>query len=162
MPILIYGLDTITIRHPELHGVDAYFIRFLRRVIGIKASYYSHITNDTVWQQAGKPTKPSETLLSLQQNNFVEIFTTPIEEPYHNVVFATAFKDRILVKGRRRGMQIPYWAEILSKRHSPKLWNSGHNAKNPHEKYLFIARRVRESSFGKAPKRAQSSRARHP
>ena len=41
IPTLIYGLDALTLQQKHLKRIDAYYIRFLRRVVGIKASYYS-------------------------------------------------------------------------------------------------------------------------
>ena len=63
---LLYGLDTLTLTPKQLHRVDGQYYRFLRRAIGIKASYYSRVTNESVWEQAGCPELPSERL-SYQQ-----------------------------------------------------------------------------------------------
>ena len=38
-PTLIYALDTLTLTQKQLDRVDAFFIRFLRRVVRVKASY---------------------------------------------------------------------------------------------------------------------------
>ena len=89
----------------------------------------------------------------------------PRTEPTHSVVFTAAFKDRILAQGRRRGMQIPYWLEVLTKRFYPQYWDPDHTARTrtlgPHFKYVEIARIIRESdSSGRAPKRAATTRAR--
>ena len=45
-----------------LKKIDGQYYRFLRRSIGIKASFYSRITNRDVWTQAGKPVPASEIL----------------------------------------------------------------------------------------------------
>ena len=48
IPTLIYGLDSLTLTEKHLKRVDAFYIRFLHRIVGIKASYYSHVTNHSV------------------------------------------------------------------------------------------------------------------
>ena len=42
-PVLTYVLDALTLTMPHMKGFDTYYIRFLRRVFGVKASYYSRI-----------------------------------------------------------------------------------------------------------------------
>ena len=59
VPVLIYGLDALTLTTPHLKRIDAYYIRFLRRVIGIKASFYSRIPNTEVYNRAQRPKLPS-------------------------------------------------------------------------------------------------------
>ena len=114
-PSLMYGLDTLTLTQRQLHRIDAQFIRFLRRVIGIKASYYSRISNEEVLYQAYRPTLPSA-LLEYQRYKYAVIsYQSDRPDPTHNVIFGPAHKDLIRVKGRRRGMQFPYWLEATSK-----------------------------------------------
>ena len=40
IPTLIYGLDALTLQQKHLKRIDACYIGFLRRIVGIKASYY--------------------------------------------------------------------------------------------------------------------------
>ena len=123
-PTLIYALDTLTLTQKQLDRVDAFFIRFLRRVVRIKASYYSHIPNTEVMRKARYPTLPSAHILNAQHKSLKQVFMAPRTEPTHSVVFTAAFKDRILAQGRRRGMQIPYWLEVLTKRFFPAVLGS--------------------------------------
>ena len=55
LPTLAYGLDAITLTDKYLARVDAYYIRFLRCIVNIKASYYSRVTNHSVWRIARSP-----------------------------------------------------------------------------------------------------------
>ena len=119
--ILLYGLDTLTLTPKQLHRIDGQYDRFLRRAISIKASYYSHISNQEVWTQASKPTLPSRTLSHRQYQLYIQVIQQPREDPTHNIFFGPAFKDRILLKGRRRGMQFPYWVEVYSNRFFPHI-----------------------------------------
>ena len=101
---LIYGRDAFPLTTPQLKRIHAYYHRFLRRVIGIKASYYSRIPNHSVWRQAGYPKLPSTQLNNLQGSMMEEELFTLYTDPLHNVVFCSSFKDRILAQGRKRGM----------------------------------------------------------
>ena len=159
VPILLYGLDTLTLTTKMLARIDGQYYRFLRRAIGIKASYYSRVTNQSVWEQAGQPELPSERLNYLQYKLTVQIYGSHCSDPMHNVVFASAFKDRILTTGRRRGMQFPYWIEVYSRRFFPHHPPSS-GILGPHCHYGKIAREVRSPQFELAPKRAFVQRAR--
>ena len=45
---LLYGLSTLTLEDKHLKNIDSWSFKFLGRVMGIKASYYSSIPNSTV------------------------------------------------------------------------------------------------------------------
>ena len=119
IPVLIYGMDSLTLTTPQLARLDAYYFRFLRRIVGIKASFYSRVSNHTVWERASYPDRPSDYLWRSQYKFMQEVFAANREDPYHSVVFGSAYKDRILSQGRRRGMQFPYWLEVSAKRYFP-------------------------------------------
>ena len=157
--ILTYGLDALTLTDKDLHRIDGCWFRFLRRVVGIKASHYSRVSNEEVYRVAGRPEKPSTMLKYQQYKMMVELFQADLTQPIHSVVFSSAFKDRIISQGRRRGMQFPYWLEVTTKRTHPELWKPDHTARNPQHKYVVISKELRKSTFEMAPKRARSSRA---
>jgi len=96
IPTLIYGLDTLTLKEKHLARIDAYYFRFLRRVVNIKASYFSRISNHIVWRTANYPTKPSSFLYNAQQKLIEAVYSTDLSEPLHNVVFTSVYKDRII------------------------------------------------------------------
>ena len=124
VPILIYGLDSLTLVDKQLKRIDAFYFRFLRRIINIKASYYSRITNNEVWWRAGYPKRPSEFITKAQFSMYQNVFAAPSEDPLHHVVFANAYKDRIQTEGRRRGMKFPYWIEVTTQRYFPQHWSA--------------------------------------
>ena len=71
---------------------DAYYIggaRFPPSIIGIKASYYSRINNNTIYHNADKPKLPSESIIQLEYKMLSEIFLADMQEPIHNVVFCS-------------------------------------------------------------------------
>ena len=148
---LLYGLDSLTLTPKQLHRIDGQYIWFLRRAIAITAVYSSHVSNQEVWNQAQQPILPSQTPSHRQYQLYIHVIKQPREESTHNVVFGPAFKDRILLKGRRRGMQFPYWVEVYSTKFLPHI-KPDHTA-NPHSRYLKIAKLVRSPSFELAPKR---------
>ena len=146
--------------HPDsenLEQVDAWYYRFLRRIIGIKASYYSRVSNAEVYHKAGSPRKPSDMLNKLQYKTLQEVFLQSPSEPTHSVVFWSAHKDRMQHQGRRKGMQFPYWMEVTTKSFFTEVWKTDHNARNPNQQYTTIYKILAES----APKRAQQVRAGH-
>ena len=53
--VFTYGLDSFALTEGHLNQIDALYFRFLRRIVGIKASYYSRILNSEVYQQADRP-----------------------------------------------------------------------------------------------------------
>ena len=59
---LIYGLDALTLTAKHMKKINGVYFRFLRRIIGIKASYYSRISNHEVWRRANYPQRPSDKL----------------------------------------------------------------------------------------------------
>ena len=150
--------------HPLKHfkRIDAYYYRFLRRIVGVKASYYSRITNMEVYRRAGHPRKPSDTLQKLQRNMMIQVFEAPETDPLHHVVLSPAFKDRIQATGRRRGGRIPYWLETTTQRVFPEVWQnfSGNSVLGPSSIYITIRRSLRQHAEV-APMRAESLRARH-
>ena len=141
---VLYGLEALTLTTPHMNRINAYYIRFLRRII--RASYYSHIPNSRVYEVANSPRLPSEILNQQQHKVLKEVSLALRSEICHSVVFCSAFKDRILAQGRRRGMQFPYWLEVVSKQYYPAEFNQ------PNHTALG---KLRDPN-GKTPKRVDS------
>ena len=81
--------------------------------MGIKASYFSHVTNARVWSLAGRPVIPPQQLTSNQLKQLATYLVNPPDDPIHHVVFSPGCKDRIkYTKGLRRGHPQRYWLEI--------------------------------------------------
>ena len=77
LAVLTYGLEALTVTEKQLHRLDAHYIRFLRRIVGIKASFYSHVTNQEVYRKAKFPKLPSDLIAEAQFKRF----TTPPQKP---------------------------------------------------------------------------------
>ena len=56
VPVLLYSLSTLTLEEKHFTSIDGWYFEYLRRCMRIKASYYTHIPNQTVWIKAGRPT----------------------------------------------------------------------------------------------------------
>ena len=113
---LIYGVATLTMEPKHFAKLDAWYFTLLRRVLGIKASYYSRIPNKEVWTQAGKPRLPSQLVLAEQFRLLLQALKADTMEPQHHVVFAPAYKDRVgMQRNHKRGPPPPYWLSIVSK-----------------------------------------------
>ena len=155
VPSLLYGLDSLSLTDHNLRTVNGQYYRFLRRVMGIKAAYYSRIPNEEVWNQAGRPHRAGDLLNATQHKMLVEVYSHSMDDPLHNVVFCSALKDRITTQGRRRGKPIPYWLRTMIKRHYPSL--SDHTAGSlfgPQFKFVELGRTLRQT-LERAPKRAR-------
>ena len=86
----------------------------------------------------------------------------PRSPPPHTVVFTTAYKDRIKVTGRRRGMQYPPWIEVVTKHHFADVWDLtvSKGIFGPYTQHATIARRLRNPSFAEPVPRLAYQRAR--
>ena len=52
--VLLYGLDTLSLEAVHFKSIDGWYFRY-RRATGIKASYYSRISKQQVWNFAFNP-----------------------------------------------------------------------------------------------------------
>ena len=112
---LIYGVATLTMEPKHFHKLESWYFPLLRQVLNIKASYYSRISNQEVWRQAGKPTLPSQLVLSQQFRLLLQSLQADRSEPQHHVMFGPAYKDRISMhKNHKRGPPPPHWLGLVS------------------------------------------------
>ena len=174
VPTLCYGLDALTLTDPNLRRIDAWYNKFLRRVIGIKATYWSRISNWSVWNQAHRPQLPSTTLQSKTSKSkplptlFALLLMTRCTI---YIVFCHPMKDRIQAQGRRKRMQFPYWVEVTTHRHFPNIWVGDHTARSyaakqlygQNEQYVIPKKQLQSprDPAEQAPKRATYMRAWH-
>ena len=94
--------------------IDSWFFTHLRRVLGIKASYYSHAPNKDVWLQAGKPVLPSQMVLAAQFRLLLLSLNASPQEPMHHVAFSPGLKDRVACyKNHKTGPPPPHWLSLV-------------------------------------------------
>ena len=113
VPILLYGLEHLNLTHKHLQRIDSIYFRFLRRVMRIKHSYYSRISNFEVWVRAGRPMQPSFILQHRQYKQLLTLLHSTPDDPLHNIVFCSAFRDRLQYNPKARGRPKPYWLQIV-------------------------------------------------
>ena len=51
---LLYGLESASLTNAEYDRLDSFQIKALRKILGIKHSYHSHISNEVVMQKANQ------------------------------------------------------------------------------------------------------------
>ena len=104
VPVLLYGLDTLSLEARHFRSIDGWYFRYLRRAIGTKASYYSRISNQRVWNFAFKPVITSQTILKQPLQLLNKSLATPPLDPFHHVMFSSGYKDRVkFTKKYKRG-----------------------------------------------------------
>ena len=97
--------------------LDSWYFSYLRRVIGVKASYYSRICNTTVWKSANHPTLLSQLVLSQQFQLLVGSVRAPSSSPLHHVIFSRGYRDRSqMQKKKQRGKPPRQWLGLTTKR----------------------------------------------
>ena len=112
---LIYGVAPLTMEPKHFHKLDSWYFQLLRRVLGIKSSYYSRISNKEVWKQAGRPATPSQSVLSQQFRLLLQTIQADRQDPVHHVAFGPAYKDRVAMhKNHKRGPPPPHWLNLVS------------------------------------------------
>ena len=81
----------------------------------IQASYYTRIPNQRIWNAAGRPTLPSQTLLPKQQSRLIKGTPAAPPDPLHHAIFSPGYQDRIkFPKSRNRGYPRQYWFAVVS------------------------------------------------
>ena len=130
LPVLLYSLQELTLEDKHLRTIDGWYFRYLCRCMGIKASYYSRIPNQRVWIHAGRPTLPTQTLLSNQQSRLIKSTLATPQDPLHHVIFSPGYKDRIkFSKSKNRGHPRQYWFDLVSKQAIKLAENFDHSAR---------------------------------
>ena len=89
-------MDSIqSLCHLNTSKIDGYYYCFLRRVVDVKAAYISRVSNIKIWEMANKPITAAQLVLKQQTEILLEVLATPPEDPYHHIIFSSAYRDRI-------------------------------------------------------------------
>ena len=112
VPVLRYGLSSLTMEDKHFAKVDSWYYRSRRRAINMKASYYSRISNKSVWIRA---VLPSQTILPAQIKQLTECLATPQDDPLFHVIFCPGYEDRVgIQKNSKRGPPPPHWLGLVT------------------------------------------------
>ena len=108
---LLYCLHTTWLNKSEINKIDAFQARCLRRLIGVRPSYWSRVPNQTVRERVGA--KPfSQHLLQQQLLYFGEVARRPNGHILRDMIFEAGSVKPIRVCGRRRrGRPRNTWAD---------------------------------------------------
>ena len=114
---LLYNLHSLWLSTAEIRKVDGFQNRCLRRVMKIPFSYYSHVTNASVLQQAGAKHMRSMLLErqlkwmgTLARRNTTDIVRQSVFDPE-----SLSFQPREPAGPRRRGRPKTSWAKGVFK-----------------------------------------------
>ena len=107
--MILYAASEMSYTASQVRRLDAWYMRHLRRVLRIKASYWSRISHHTALQRAGHPVLPSRKLQSLQLEHITQLFQLPTTHPAFHVCLTSAYTDKVATGKRRRGHPRQYW-----------------------------------------------------
>ena len=112
---LLYGLSSTCLTQVERRRLDGFHARCLRKVFRIAPSYYSRISNQTVWKIAcSKPL--SERILKTQCLYFGEVAARTDDDPTRAAIFKPgSFELKDLGGPRRRGRPRMEWGTHVQK-----------------------------------------------
>ena len=112
---LMYALETLYLNAAEIRKLDAFHHRCLRRIAGVKPSFYSHVSNQSVRDSLqAEPLK--QVLLKRQLLYFGYLAAKPSNNVLRNFVFASGSVMLRPVDGpRRKGRPRSNWIQYLHK-----------------------------------------------
>ena len=107
--MVLYAASELSYTATQIKCLDAWYMRHLRRVLRIKASYWSRIPHHTALHRAGNPVLPSRQLQSLHLEHITQLFQLPPTHPAFHDSLTSAFTDKVATGKRRRGHPRQYW-----------------------------------------------------
>lgn len=110
---LMYSLHTTWLNTSERRRLDGFYVRCLRRIVGIPSAYISRINNRTVLERAGSQML-SSTLLAHQLKFFAHVARQPSGSALRDSIFEPhTFNPRCLPGARCRGRPRITWAQAV-------------------------------------------------
>ena len=120
---LLYGLHVAWLNQTERRRLDGFHARCIRCILKIAPSYYSRVSNVTVWQRA-RTQCLSKRLLQQQLHYFWKLTVASSEHPCREYVFEDGATDLRRLSGIRRvGRPRMEWATEVHK-HAVKVAGS--------------------------------------
>ena len=110
---LLYGLHAACLNQAERRRLDGFHARCLRRILKIAPSYYSRVSNATVWMRS-RTQRLSTRLLQQQMHYFGKLALSDAGHPCREYVFETnSVALRRLNEVRRVGRPRLEWASEM-------------------------------------------------
>ncbi|CAE8635338.1 unnamed protein product [Polarella glacialis] len=112
--VLLYGLKTVWLNAASRRRLDGFYVRCLRRILRIPASFYSRVSNLTVLDKAS--TAPLSQQLLLQQVSYFGKLALRVNGPARDSVFTPGTISMAEQVGTRpRGRPRNSWGEQVLK-----------------------------------------------
>ena len=120
---LLYSLSSVCLNIAQLRQLNGFQNRCLQKLIGVKAAYYSRVSNATVLTRTGHPLA-STSLLKRQLQLFGKVLRCPEAHPLRQISFIPGtdypLTDRYV---RRRGRPAKEWIPEMIKNASALFGN---------------------------------------
>ncbi|CAE8620722.1 unnamed protein product, partial [Polarella glacialis] len=108
-PMVLYGLTHVWLTDSLRNRLDAWHCRCLRRIVRVKVSMISHVTNEVIYKKTDcQPI--SKELESLQLKYFGHVVRAGIADTIHNVTYNQSHNTRTLNAPKRAGRPCHKWA----------------------------------------------------
>ena len=112
---LLYGLSTAWLNVAELRRLNGFHCRCLRRILRIKPSYFSRVSNVQVLQEA-EETPLGKQLLRSQLLFFGRVVRAPDTDPFRSLIFVAGSTELATSRYVRKvGRPRNEWAAMLQK-----------------------------------------------
>ncbi len=108
-PMVLYGLTHVWLTDSLRNRLDAWHCRALRRIVRVKVSMISHVTNEIIYKKTNC-IPISKELESLQLKYYGHVVRAGINETIHNVTYSISHTTRNLNAKRRPGRPCHKWA----------------------------------------------------
>ena len=123
-------LNVASLKKIDVAAVGGLFTSISTGVMSIFGS--SELSEEDFEKNLGLGTR----VYNAQYNTLIEVFQQDRTYPTHSSIFCSAYKDRIVAQGRRRGMQFPFWIDTTIRRHVPQITDHTALSPNLHERYI--------------------------
>ena len=107
--MVLYGLTHVWLTDSLKNRLDAWHCRALRRIVRVKVSMISHVTNEVIYKKTNC-LPISKDLEALQLKYYGHVVRAGINETIHNVTYSLSHTTRNLNAKKRPGRPSHKWA----------------------------------------------------
>ena len=143
LPMLLYGLESAPLTASDLHRLNLFHHRSLRRVLNIKSTYYTKILDPTKYTHTNEEVRNlaqidtiTEILSQRRMTLLGHVLRAPQTDLMHNVCFSKSRSLRSFSDSQRRGRPRSHWIEAaLMQAHMRSQGNSDTGQRMYHDMY---------------------------